>query len=446
MNLTNKFISELYYLGNRRLTKQEITSFQLFLIDYLGVTLAGSVMLREKTKQILNSNPDIGVSTAIGLDKNVSIEKAILLNGLNSHVAELDDGIIESSVHPGAPLLSVLLPVAEQNNLTIEDLGRGILTGYEAISRLSKSIQPSHKIKGYHASSTCGAVGSAIGIGSMMKVDEEEMRNIFSASVISVSGSLKAIEDNSELKPLNIANASLNAFRSYIMGKAGFKGPEDVLSGNRGFFSLMADNSNPGHLFNKESNFSVIKKVYVKPYAACRYCHPAIDAVLNLRSIIKDLREIKVIHVKTYDLAVNKHDHVNINNISSAKMSIPFSCAVALVNGSANIEDYSDKTINNPKIVELTQKVKVSSSQEFSTNFPSKSEALVKITMKDGTRHECKIDYPLGEPENPLSQKQILSKFESLVKYCNKIELKTNSIINNIQNNDTQVKDLLKDL
>ena len=34
------------------------------------------------------------------------LETAALINGLNSHVAEMDDGVRFGMIHPGAPLFS----------------------------------------------------------------------------------------------------------------------------------------------------------------------------------------------------------------------------------------------------------------------------------------------------------------------------------------------------
>jgi 2-methylcitrate dehydratase PrpD len=444
MNLTDKFIDELYCLSKKQIEKVEIHCFKGFLIDYLGVTLAGASMLGKKSDKMLSILKSKGDATAIGVKKKISLQSAILLNGLSSHVAELDDGIIESSVHPGAPLLSALLPIAEIEDVSFENFLRGVLVGYEAISRLANTIQPSHKLKGYHASSTCGAIGTSVGISAMLNLSKQEMKDTFSAAVVSASGSLKAIEDDSQLKPLNIANASLNAYISSVMGRSGFKGPIDVLSGKRGFLNLMSNEYDTDKLFSEKLEFEAIHKVYVKPYAACRYCHPAIDAALFLRDQIKDVKNIKNVQVKTYELAVFNHDHVYIDNISSAKMSIPYSVSVSMVKGSADIEVFSNENIFDDTIVELTKKISVTSSEEYTKNFPRKSQALLEVTTYDGAEFSKKIDYPLGEPENSLSYDQVISKFSSLAKYSGKSEIEISDILKNLDEIENNFIDLLK--
>jgi 2-methylcitrate dehydratase PrpD len=69
-----------------------------------------------------------------------------------------------------------------------------------------------------------------------------------------------------------------------------------------------------------------IEKSYTKPYAACRYCHPAIEAAIKLGKTV-DTKKIQEIFVNTYDLAVSGHEHTDIKGSGSARMSIPYGVA-----------------------------------------------------------------------------------------------------------------------
>ncbi len=164
-----------------------------------------------------------------------------------------------------------------------------------------------------------------------------------------------------------------------------------------------------------------INEIYIKPYAACRYCHPAIEATIKVSGQIKgDIPLITNVQVKTYELAVNKHDHTSIEGISSAKMSIPYSVAVSLVNGKATIEDFSMDYIHNPIISSLTKKVNIVSSDELTSLFPKKCSAIVEVFTKDGRSYTERVDFPKGEPENPLSDIELEEKFISLAQFSNK--------------------------
>ncbi|OQC68431.1 MAG: 2-methylcitrate dehydratase [Verrucomicrobia bacterium ADurb.Bin006] len=344
---------------------------------------------------------------------------AALVNGISSHAAELDDGVISGIVHPGAPLLSALLPVAEEQSIDGRRLLLGIVSGYEATVRLANAIQPSHKMRGYHATATCGGIGAALGILNMTAATEETMKNAVSAAAVSAGGSLKVLEDGSQLKPFNPGHAALTAVVSVALAKAGFKGPDDVMSGRAGFLAMMADAYEEEALFPERDQKLCIESVYVKPYAACRYCHPAIEAALQIRcEKVICVEDIEWIRVATYKLAVDHHDHTVVQEVSSAKMSIPFSVAAAMVTGRAGIEEYSEACIRDTRIVRLAQKVSVIPDEHYSAVFPKQTPARVEIRCRNGSDHVREVFLPKGEPGNPLSDDELNNKFMSLAAYA----------------------------
>lgn len=429
-NLTNEFIEELYDFSQSDFSENLKLQAKRCMLDYLGVTLAGSIMLKKKGNNLLKFLGELnGESQAIGFDKKTSIENAVFLNGLSAHVAELDDGVISGIVHPGSPIFSALIPIAERERVNGSQLLSGIIIGYEAAVRISDTIQPSHKKRGFHGTGTCGAIGAAIGIASMLGFSKQEMKASLSAACISAAGSLKVLEDNSELKPYNVGRAAQAGLVAANFARAGFNVPEDVLLGKTGFLSMMSNEYDETFLKKKYKDSS-IERVYVKPYAACRYCHPSIDAVLSLKQKYEIGNEdIESIKVDTYFWAVSKHDHTEIEGISSAKMSIPFSIAVSLETGKAGIDEFSIANISNKKIATLTKKVYVSSNETLTKLFPQKSPARLELTMKDGTKYIESVDYPKGEPENPLTDKELIEKFLYLANFANKSEAESNQIV-----------------
>lgn len=445
-NLTDKFIDDLYALTQSTFSDELLHHAKRCLLDYLGVTIAGADMLKNKGENLFGAfGGKEGQATLIGQNKKTSIELAAFINGVYSHVAELDDGVNSGIVHPGAPVISALLPIAEQRKVTTHDLLIGIIIGYEATIRLANAIQPSHKKRGFHATGTCGTIGVALGIAAMLQFSKSQMKDAFSAAAVSASGTLKVLEDDSELKPYNVGRAANNGILSAFMALSGFHGPLDVLSGQAGFLSAFTDQYDLSGLSNFLDKRRSINEIYIKPYAACRYCHPAIEAAISLNGRIKgDVSSIAHVQVQTYELAVNKHDHTSIEGISSAKMSIPYSVAVSLVNGKATIEDFSMDYINNPTISSLTKKVDIISSDELTSLFPKKCSAIVKVSTKDDKSYTERVDFPKGEPENPLSDIELEEKFMSLAQFSNKPVEECLQIIKLVWNLQDNLQDLFK--
>lgn len=435
-NLTDVLVNDLYDLTKEPIPKDVLTQAKECVLDYLGAGLAGAAIIRHRFEQYLNYfDSQQKEAAVIGFDKKASLHNAVLINGYSGHIVELDDGHRFSNVHLGATVIPAVLAVTEHENLTGKDLLRGIVVGYEAAIRLLHSIQPSHKALGHHASGTGGTIGAAIGIAAALKFSREQLKNALSAAAASAVGLLEVIEDDSELKPYNIGRAGHDGLTAAFMARAGFKGPKDILGGKRGFFALVADKYDIKNLKGDEGGAYGIEKIYRKPYAACRHCHAPIEAALGLKAKYNiAVRDIKRIDVRTYLAALIGHDHRDIQGITSAKMSTPYSVAVALSTGKAGLNEFLPEYIENRDIRRLCEKVGVEEHEELSALVPEKRGAIVEIVFNDGRSVIERVDYPKGEPENPISTKELEEKFLQLALYGEKTAEEAEEIIEKVWN------------
>lgn len=158
-----------------------------------------------------------------------------------------------------------------------------------------------------------------------------------------------------------------------------------------------------------------IMKSYTKPYASCRYTHPPVEAVIRMRKdygLTAD--NVKGIDVKTYNLAVLGHDHQEIKGAYSAKMSTPYATAVALIYGKAGLQEFGEDALSSDDVKSLTHKVNVEVDEELSSIFPEKQSAIVTIHTTVGDFTE-RVDFPKGEPENPLDDTEFKERYEALM-------------------------------
>lgn len=443
-NITDKFIDSLYPITQKPISDDVMSCIKKCFIDYLGATIGGAAISEDKVEQLLSVFETDGHYSLIGFKDKTSLQTALLINGISSHMAELDDGVISGIIHPGAPIFTALLSVAEKEQVNWNQFAMGVLIGYESSVLLANSIQPSHKKCGYHASGTCGTVGVALAVGAMLGFDKATMKEALTIAMASAHGTLKVLEDASELKPYNISSAAINGVIAAYMAKSGFHGANDPFVGEAGFISQMTNEFDINKLIRKPVDKFSIEDVYFKPYAACRYCHPSIEASMYLKNQYNiNCKEVEKIQIETYSLAVKHHDHTTIPNISSAKMSIPYSAAVSLVNGSGNIDSYTLKNINNDEVLALTKKVTVSANDEFSALFPQKSCARMTITTMGGHSYTTIVDMPKGEPSNPMSYQDLKDKFISLSTFAGKDENFANELLNIVESEDVDVRLLI---
>lgn len=418
MNKTDLFLKRIRETSEKEVPEHVIRRIRLAFLDYIGVTMAGRRFLAGKAEHMADSMSG-GQVMPLGMETGMSAACAAFVNGLNAHAMDFDDGTNAGIIHLGSPVFSALLAMAQKHPVDEETFMKAALMGYEAEFTMAMTIQPAAKKHGYHATGVCGVLGAAVALAFMHGFDDSMLKNVFSIAAVSAGGSLKVLEDGSELKPYNVAKTAMMAVTAFEMARAGFRTPDDVLSGNAGFICQMCGEDRSEMALPLLGGTYAVEKAYIKPYAACRYCHPAIDIALELRSEpglkAEDIREVSI---DTYELAVKKHDHTDIRGAGSAKMSIPYNFAVTLLSGKTGIEAFSDDLLSSSDVKELTKKIKVNSDREMTEAFPALTIAEVTVTACDGTVWKGRSDLPKGEPENPLSEDEARAKFMELMRYA----------------------------
>ena len=385
-----------------------------------------------------------GVCSVIGGGDKTDIYTAMLVNGFAAHILELDDGHRVGAPHLEANIFSAMIAAAQKEKLTFERFAKGVIVGYEATIRLASSIQPGHKLRGFHSSGTCGTIGTAFAVGYAMGLSREKLKCAISVAATSSAGLLQVTDDESELKPYNIANAAISGTIAAYIGKCGFRSPEDVLGGKRGFFSALADEVKYELLVGEQPDLGIFQ-IYVKPFAACRHAHAAIECALNIcqdHMIIPE--DIKEVEIQIYSLAISGHDHVDVKNASSAKMSIPYSVAAAIVLGSCNIDAYTPSNINREDIRELSGKIHLHENSRLTSEYPGKRGSIVKIILSDGNTYEHEVEYPLGEPEHNITDDQLMLKYNELMNYAQVPDNEAKDISAAIWNLEDKFKDFLE--
>src|SRR5688572_23377866 len=111
---------------------------KLCLIDALGCGLFGA---RQPSGRIMSTvalaDRSRGECTLLGSSATIAAPQAALCNGTAMHGFELDDLLPKALIHPGTVIVPAALAAAEASDASGEALLRGIVAGYEVMSRLS---------------------------------------------------------------------------------------------------------------------------------------------------------------------------------------------------------------------------------------------------------------------------------------------------------------------
>jgi len=443
MTQTDYLITGIRQLCERPISEEEFHQLKRCMLDWVGVSFAGATLLQEKMRLIIEIASD-GPCSSFLTDRKLDFHSASFLNGYAAHFLELDDGHRFGMLHLEAPLFSALWAVAQQEELDFEHFVKGILVGYQTTVQLARRIQPEHKKRGYHGTGTCGTIGVACAVAAALDFTDKQFESAIGAAVTRAAGLLSALDSPSELKPYNVAGAIEAGIMSAYMARCGFMSQADPIDGKRGFLKTYANGNNVESL-ESFAEGSEILNIYFKPYASCRHCHAPVECALVLKDKYNvNSKDIEEVIVETYRLAIDGHNHSDIPGASSAKMSIPYCVAASLVKAECGMDVFADQVVTDTEILSLTKKVRVEEDAVMTSLTPGKRGARVTVKTKSGQTYTVEVDNPLGEPEHPMLDAELESKYYGMMGFARVEEGKAKNLHDMIWNLETKYNELLK--
>ena len=416
INYSDAFIDTLYTLSHQEITRELQAEARRCLLDGLGSLYGGLELMRGRVDAYLGQLPEVpGGATVIGHGRKASMQDAALTNGLSLHVLDMDDGHRFSTVHLAASVVPAVLAVGEVYGLSMDDMIRGLLVGYETGIRMGRCIQPANRARGFHSSGTAGTLGAAMGVAAMLDLSQEQMKDALAAACTSAGGLLEVMENVSTMKPFNPARACHAGITAALIARSGFKSPLDPLGGAFGYLRAMCETDNREVLtLSYDSNWNIFG-CYHKVHAACRHTHAPVDGTLAIMAR-EDFRpeDVQSVLVEMYGQGIKGHDYTHITTAGEGKMSIPYAIACALVTGSVGMSAFTDDKITNPEIQRILKSVRVVEDPAKTVLVPKRRPATVTITLRDGRSFTEDVQYAMGEPENPMTEEAFLGKFRDL--------------------------------
>ncbi|PWB77787.1 MAG: MmgE/PrpD family protein, partial [Holophagae bacterium] len=98
----------------------------------------------------------------------------------------------------------------------------------------------------------------------------------------------------------------------------------------------------------------------------------------------------------------------------TADHSLPYVIAAAIADRQVTPLQFTAAKIMDPTIRAQLAKVKVIADPEIEAVFPALQRVRVEIATRDGRRLATQLDYPKGDPRNPLTDAEIAAKFAAL--------------------------------
>jgi 2-methylcitrate dehydratase PrpD len=423
MDITRKLVDFCNNLIYGDLPPEVIDGAKYLALDFLGVASRGSLV--DSTKAMYGLIEDLGLDSKggviIGTGMRAPYEYAALANGTSAHSLELDDVHNEGSLHPGVAVFPAAFAACEMAGADGKRLIEAVVAGYEVTIRVGKALTPSgHYGRGFHPTGTCGVFGAAVAASKVLGLDRGQMLSSMGIAGSQAAGSMEFLADGSWTKRFHPGWAAHSGLIAALLAKRGFKGPSTILEGRNGFLKGYSGSSDPGKILEGLDDSYHIVTTSIKPHACCRYKQAPIDGVLQ----IMEKNRLKPDEVERVTLGILKagfpivvtpeESKYNPRSVVDAQFSMPFGAAVAMLYGKASLEEYTMEKVNSPRVKEVMQKVSCVEDPELDKVFPKQWPATVKIVTRDGKSYSAKIDYPKGDPENPLTWDELIDKVNGL--------------------------------
>jgi 2-methylcitrate dehydratase PrpD len=405
--LASHFVSFNY----ESLTADNRTAVKRLLLDYLGVAVAGSQTgSGEVARRFARSTGGHPESTLIGDAERVPAMQAAFANAISSHSVELDDIDVLALFHFSPPVYSAALATAEQKSASGRDLLVALAAGCEMMERVSKAANPSLRNRGYHTTPTCGIFGATIAAAKLQGLPAEQIVSALGLAGAQ-SGGLMEMYGPSMQKRFNPGPASRSGVTAATMAQLGFTGAATIFEGERGFLAAFTDENDATQLaldLNKPYKLDI----EFKPYSCARPIHNAIDCALAIRRAhTPDLARVVGIEMARHPDWALYHQNAQPSTYHEAQVSLPYSVAVALIDGQALFPQYNNARLKEPEIKRLSELVKIS----VDDSLPRGVSCRMTLIMEDGQRHVSQVDYPKGSIQNGMSDAELRAKFDSLV-------------------------------
>ena len=386
------------------------------LVDWFATTVPGGVLPPATLLcDALADELDRGSAVLVPSGRHALGRAAALINGAASHTVEFDDIFRDAIYHPGSPVISAALALGQDRKVNGERLLRAIIAGYEVSTRIGKAVTPAH-YEYWHTTGTVGAFGAAAAAASILDLDAVGIEHALANAATMAAGLQQAFRSDAMAKPLHAGRAAETGVLVAIAAQQGVTGAASMLDGARGFGNAMsrdadwrAATADLGEHFN-------ITRMTQKNHGCCGHTFAALDAIIELRNThgLSD-GDVERIEVGTYAKALELTGNRDPRTGYEAKFSLPYCASIALLDGRVRLDAFVKERLEDPKVRQLAGRVEYHVDPKADSGFPQQRAAVVEIHTRDGRVLEQRAPTRKGDPDNPLSDAELVAKYRELV-------------------------------
>ena len=411
------------------LPKVVVDHLKMAALDGLGCCLNGATLpWTQMLADLVDHDGGTPEASLIGMLRMVPVANAVLVNSTAGHAFEMDDIHKDAITHPNSIAVPVALNVGERLMGTHHKSvsGAQVLTamaaGYEVACRVGAAAGTDLLLRGFHPQGTVGPLVAAATAGRMLDLDAGQM-----AHALGIAGSLgaglMAAQEGAMVKRLHSGRAAEAGVRAADLAAKGFTGISDMVEAEYGGFltALAGTDENlaratRGLMPGDDMVWEILETGY-KPHAMVTSIHCALDA---LKAIIDD-NGLKAGNIAAIKAHVSKPTYVHCawpykaQGITAAQMNIYYGLAMIALDGETFTPQFTEDRIKDPAVLSYIERISAEIDPAIEAEGPtSRHKARITVETTDGRTLEHTESVRRGSPENPVSEADLLRKFDAL--------------------------------
>ena len=381
-----------------------------------------------------------GEATVLGFGDKLPAVNATLINSLMVRALDFNDIYWKDDPSHPSDIIPAAWAVGELVNANMKDVIVAIVLAYEFEQRLCLFSKPGVRERKWHHATLTQFV-SPIVAGKLLGLTVDEMVHAIGISgchnhTIGCPTAGKLTMMKNTVDPMAVQSGVFAA----LMAKKGYSGTERVFEGKEGFMDAFIgwdakdESMKPTDMEGRDGISSwawdiealvsglgdsyKIMECGMKAFPTEALTHTHLSCLLNAmignNLDYTDIQEVKVTcFAQAYDILFDPTKY-RPESRETADHSLPYCMAAAMVDKKITTDSFSDKKLKDPRIFQVIDKIKGEPSQEFEKMFPAKQPSRVVVMTNDGRTFEEYLEYPKGDPREPMTMDDLENKFNSL--------------------------------
>jgi 2-methylcitrate dehydratase PrpD len=406
---TDQMAANIKKTNYGQFSKNAVYEAKRSLLNWLGVAIGAAN--HESMDKVLNVSKLMASSpqaTILGRKEKTDMLFAALLNGMSSHIYDFDDTLLETVLHPSSPVFPAVLAFSEHQKKTGKDVLEAFIIGCEVQARLALAVYPSHYWRGWHITGSVGGIGAASALSKLLDLDEERTSYAIGIAATDPTGLREMF--GTMTKPYHPGKAAMNGMLAALIAGEGFTSSKKALEAERGFISVLSEETKPELLTDNWGDKWEIEKNSYKPFASGIVTHPAIDAIITIQkahSLKAD--EIEEIHITGHPLVKELTGKTDFTTGLEGKFSVYHCVAAGFLNLKAGVNEFTDEFVNKPEVKALRSKINLTVDESI-----KEDQVRLTVILKDGRELIHFVEHAIGSMDLPMTDEQLIEKFKDV--------------------------------